>query len=185
MFDTDYTIGLKKGKVPIKNQHFCFHGWQNSISPTQMNLHQIFERQNHNRLGFQPLIFMIVIFIIKASAVGAVIEAVWFNYWQCETRDHTLGACGTVLLSLNIIVDIFRKLVIFFITVLIFTRPTIVTSSLQGLPAVNVDSKDISSRSKCEKRQNQKFTNIIHHKYLHSLLNRWWYRSVRHVKSLF
>ena len=73
---------------------------------------------------------------------------------------------------LNMIVDIFRKLVIFFITVLIFTRPTIVTSSLQGLPAVNVDSKDISSRSKCEKWQNQKFTNIIHHKHLHSLLNR-------------
>ena len=34
-------------------------------------------------------IFMIVIFIIKASAVVTVIEAVWFNYWQCETRDHT------------------------------------------------------------------------------------------------
>ena len=98
MFDTDYTIGLKKGKVPIKDQHFYFHRWQNSISPTQMNPNQIFERQNHNRLGFQPLIFMIVIFIIKASAVVAVIEAVWFNYWQCETRDHTLGACGTVLL---------------------------------------------------------------------------------------
>ena len=117
MFDTDCAIGLKKGKVPIKDQHFYFHRWQNSISPTQMNPNQIFERQNHNRLGFQPLIFMIVIFIIKASAVVAVIEAVWFNYWQCETRDHTLGACGTVLLSLNIIVDIFRKLVIFFITV--------------------------------------------------------------------
>ena len=183
MFDTDYTIGLKKGKVPIKDQHFYFHRWRNSISPTQMNPNQIFERQNHNRLGFQPLIFMIVIFIIKASAVVAVIEAVWFNYWQCETRDHTLGACGTVLLSLNIIVDIFRKLVIFFITVLIFTRPTIVTSSLQGLPAVNVDSKDISSRSKFKKWQNQKFTNIIHHEYLHSLLNRWWCRSVRHVKN--
>ena len=138
--------------------------------------------------GSQPLIFIIFIFIIKSSAVVTVIEAVWFNYWQCETRDHTLRACGTILLSLNIIVDIFRKLVIFFITVLIFTRPTIVTSSLQGLPAVNVDSKDISSRSKCDMWQNQKFTNIFHHKYLHSLLNRWWiirYRSVRHVKSLF
>ena len=126
-----------------------------------MNLHQIFERQNHNRLGFQPLIFMIVIFIIKASAVVAVIEAVWFNYRQCETRNHTPGACGTVLLSLNIIVDIFRKLVIFFIPVLIFTRPTIVTSSLQGLPAVNVDSKDISSRSKSGKTRSSQTLFII------------------------
>ena len=83
----------------------------------------------------------------------------------------TLGAFATVLLSLNMIVDIFRELGIFLITVHMFTRPTIVTSSLQGLPAVNVDSKDISSRSKCKKWQNQKFTNIIHNKYLQSLLN--------------